>query len=241
MIKVTSNKIKKIDSIITESLSKCKKPYISCSFGKDSTVMLWRALQINSNLPVVFMNSGYYLPDIYAFRDYLISKWDIKNYVEINSNIDYMDFCKNHGLYIERKQIYSDKKSTKKKKDRFNEFAIKNGYDSCFVGVRADESKARTWMIKKYGHIYTNRQDITKIYPLAYCKINDIWDIINENNLPYCEIYDKTGIMKRNDIRSSGWLTTIGAKNGKILWLKKYYPEYFNKLQKEFPIVRSYI
>ena len=237
---VTSKKIKKITDIIEEALEKVSSPYISCSWGKDSTVMLWACLKINSDIPIMFMDSGYYLPDIYEFRNYIIEKWKIKNYIEITGKTDYIQYCKKVGLPgINR--INQDASVKKIKKDKADKFLSDNNFDCSFIGIRADESRKRTWLIKKYGHFFQNKNNIFRCYPLAYCTYSDIWNIIIENNIPHCKIYDKTGILDKKQIRSSGWVSTDGANRGQIVWIKKYYPEYFNKLQIEFPIIRSYL
>lgn len=57
------------------------------------------------------------------------------------------------------------------------------------VGVRISESKRREKLWKELTvHNKTNRWILA---PIAYWSDANIWQYINENNLPYCELYDQ--------------------------------------------------
>ena len=45
------------------------KSYVSCSFGKDSMVVLYLALQAKPDIPVLFVNTGVDHRETLAFRD----------------------------------------------------------------------------------------------------------------------------------------------------------------------------
>ena len=84
--------------IIENGAAKISKPYISCSWGKDSLTLLKLTLQVKPDVMVVFMNSGYDLPDLYDTRDKLLKQWHIENYTEIPSPIDYISLFEQYGM-----------------------------------------------------------------------------------------------------------------------------------------------
>lgn len=58
------------------------KACVSCSFGKDSMVVLWLCRQEFKNIAVIFNNTGVQFRETYAFRDRILSEWDL-NFIAI--------------------------------------------------------------------------------------------------------------------------------------------------------------
>lgn len=66
-----------------------------------------------------------------------------------------------------------------------------------------------------------------------------MWARIAERGLPYHPLYDcESHGMTRETLRNSGWLTTVGAAEGRIAWLRQHFPEQYRALAAEFPQVR---
>lgn len=231
-------KIKGIKTIIKKGLDAMQNPYLACSWGKDSVTLLYFLREIKPDIPVVFLNSGYSFPDIYEFRDRIIKEWQL-NYIEIAQPIDYLELCKEVGLPHDRKQTTQNKTVKILKKDLLNNLATEKGFDGCFWGLRAEESKSRANLIRYKGNCFQS-QGFWRCSPLAYLGNMDIWMIIDLLKIHYCSLYDKNAVLKRHEIRNSGWLSTDGAENGKILHIRRYYPELFEKLVENFADIRTY-
>jgi len=234
------HKIKGINTIIKKGLDKMSNPYLACSWGKDSTVLLYFVRQIKPNIPIIYLNSGYSFPDVYEFRDRLLNENDL-NYIELKQEIDYLELCKQIGLPHERSKQDQDKAVKLIKKNVLDDFVKQENYDGCFWGIRSDESRKRKDLIRYKGTCFKNVDSLYRCSPLAYISDFEIWQIIDILKIQYCFLYDKNDVLKRSEIRNSGWISTDGAERGKILHTKRYYPELFNKLVKEFPKIRSYI
>lgn len=234
------NKIKFAKEIIVESMKIAKKPFLSMSWGKDSAFLLFLFKEMNIDIDVIFLNSNYCCPDTYEYRDRIIKEWNIQKYIELKQEIDYMDLCKEFGLPSERTKQEEKKVRQKIKIDTLNDYAINNNYDLCFWGIRMDESKGRKYFVLRYGDITTNQQ-VNKSSPIARIKLNELFYFYDYYNIPLNPIYTKTKFLKREQIRNSGWISILGAENGKVKWLQYYYPEQFQKLVKEFPEVRKYV
>lgn len=230
-------KEKKIIEIITEQLNYSKKPMISLSWGKDSFLLLHYIYQLKPTIDVVFLNSGYGLPCNYEFRDRVLSDLDL-NYHEVVQQFDYIEVCKKYGLPHQRSKLTQGKVLKMIKKDQLDDFAKNGGYDLVFWGLRADESKARFGLSKK-GFFFDKINGLRFVHPLIYLTQFELWYLYDYKNLPVNNIYNKTGIVKREGIRNSGWLSTDGAEFGRLEWLKTFYPEEFNKLNYYFPNAKT--
>ena len=228
---------KKIDgclAIIDEGLQTMKTPYLSFSGGKDSTLLLWLVLKVAPDIKVVFMNPNDHLPDIYDFTYQLVDAWQL-NFFEL-------PHVKYDGLtYEEYLGLSNEKLERMAIKDPMNNYARSHGHDGNFWGIRADESKGRQWMIKKYGPLFFSKRDqLWRCSPIAHVSLQDLWDIIDAYNIPYCNLYDKNLIFSRNELRSTGWKSKKKLTQGGLVHLKKYYPEYFQKMR-DYVNVTTYV
>lgn len=231
--------IKKSLGIIKEGLECCQNPYIACSWGKDSIVLLWLVRQVDKDIPVVFKNSNYCFPDTYEIRDKLLKEWDIQNYIELPPAVDYKEIVGLFGLPdINRDHRKQDKIVKMLKKDIRDEL---KDFDGVFLGIRATESSKRRKMIKSNGAIQRLKSGLVKIMPIAYWSFGLLWQVIEEFQIPMNKIYYKDKIIPREWIRNSGILSTDGAGRGKIQWIKYYYPSIYRKLCRDYPEVKSYV
>ena len=209
------------------------------SWGKDSIFLLFLVKKYYPDIPVIYVNSGYALPDSYAIRDRLVKEWNL-NYHEIQQKVDYIEMCKLIGLPHERSK--QDQKTAIKniKKNVLDDFAVDHQFDLCFWGIRCDESKGRRHLFMTNNY-FVKTTLLHKCHPIALISLSELWYLYEEFQIPMNEIYNKTRFLNKMQIRNTGWVSTDGAASGKILWLKYYYPDYFNRLMCDFPEIRAYV
>ncbi len=231
--------LNKFDRWVTSGLEIIKRPYLSCSWGKDSTFLVWLVLRHQPHIPVVFVDSGYCLPDTYAIRDRLVDEWGL-NYEEVPAAVDYLDVVKDWGLSdITRRGQDQQKVVALLKKDPMVAWAHEHGYTGLFWGLRADESARRRATSRVHGPLFhAKHADLWRCAPLAWLTGHELWYLIDSLEIPYNTLYDKTLLQPRELIRNSGWLTTDGARTkGRIVWLRHYYPDLYRRLREIEPLV----
>jgi len=171
-------KLKTAKRVITQALSDFKKPYIAFSGGKDSTTMMHLVLQQNSNVTVLHWDYGPYFIPRELHREILriAKKCGAKDFLVLTSSLYKKEgrHAKNvvgrHFIGIEIPRL------------------IKQGYDSAFIGLRAEESVKRRFRTNNY---YEHDRGITNIFPLRDFTWRDVWAYIVSNNVPYLSYYDK--------------------------------------------------
>jgi len=230
-------KLKTAVAIIEKSYRAANDWSISCSYGKDSIVLLHLIYQFKKP-DVIYKDNGYALPCIYETKEKLEKLLKYETNV-LKQEFDFVEFLKEYGLPdITRDMMKQDKIVKIIKKDPLSE-----NNKSVFWGLRAKESKKRTALFKYRGAIYYN--DNRKKHfsaPLWDWSDRDVWAYIAQYNVPYPDLYDKENFgFTREKLRNSSWITTDGAKRGRVAWLRFNYPEFYNKLAKEFPIITSYV
>ncbi len=163
--------------IIKEAFSNYKKPLIACSFGKDSTAILYLIKEVFGKIPcpVLANDTGFWFPEIREFMQKLRRELDL----EIIQITRYMPQAKNKPPNCDF--------CTKNLKLMPSLLAIR-GYeaDCVFAGVRADENKARG-----QAKIIEKQKGHDRVHPILDWTEDDVWVYIKSNAIPYCSLYDK--------------------------------------------------
>jgi phosphoadenosine phosphosulfate reductase len=205
--------VNKTSGFIRWALERVEKPYVACSFGKDSAVMLHLCLKHMPDIPVVFVRR--IETDLIDNYNDIIQKWGNINL----SIISYKGWLE-HG---EGKGI---------------SFATRNmdDFDSYFVGLRKDESVGRRITLKTLGMFYKNKAEKIRICPMADWETKDIAAYCISNDLPVLNKYLIEGFESRTT-------AAIPSKfpHESLQSLKNRDIESFNKLLKLLPDARNFI
>ncbi len=210
------NRVAKTEAFIKDALRQVKSPYIACSFGKDSAVLVDLVLKCNPETPVVFFSRG----ETYLVDDYVrvINEWKTRgafNLVEVV-----------YEGWLEQ----GDSTQSLSKVARDFE-----GYDSFFVGLRAEESVGRRITLRKDGLFYQMKNGKKRIAPLGFWNIDDIAAYTFSRDLPLLSKYMAEGITAR---------TTAGVARRfpqeSLQSLKQRDISAYNTLLAKFPDARHY-
>lgn len=202
----------KTERFIGWALRQVEKPYVACSFGKDSAVMLHMILKQRPDIKVRFIRWKNETELIDNF-DEIIGQWGIMN-------LDQIEFSREN---------LSDKRT-----DRYDT----DEYDSYFIGLRESESTARRITLKANGRFYKNKAGLVRISPLSQWKDNHIAAYVFSNELPILNSYLKHGIKSRTASRIPR--ADYGIRNAFLLNLKQRDANAYNKLLTIFPDARYF-
>lgn len=222
-------KVKHALDIIKNNIS--THSYVSWSGGKDSCVVVHLCYTINKNIKIMHIKSGYGLPDGYQFMKDFSFLFKL-NYEEIETTIDYIELCKEFGLPHMRSHSIQTKIVNKIKKNPANKWAMENGYNEMFWGIRAEESLKRKALARYKGKIFTDKDNLKRISPILDWNVKEIFAYHHAFNLPVNPIYLKENCGEiRETIRNTGWLSTDGENRGRLEWLRKNYPGQYRKIR----------
>jgi len=199
--------VNKTSGFIRWALKRVENPYVACSFGKDSAVMLHLILQQAPNVTVRFIRWKFETEFIDNY-DEVIKEWDYLNLEQVElSRVSLSD----------------------KRKDRYDTV----GYDSYFIGLRKDESVARRITLKKHGMFFKNKANMIRISPLADWTEKDISAYIFANDLPVLNTYKNTGMSSRTASRIPR--EDYGIRQSFLTDLKQRDFSSYQKLINHFP------
>jgi len=168
------------EKVIEKALKQFNKSFVSYSGGKDSLAMLHLVLQQHPNVTVIHWDYGpYFMP-----RE--IEREIIENAKKIGVK----------NLLVKTSPLY-EKLGRKARNILGRHFIgkvipelVKEGYDCCFLGLRAEESNKRKRRTKIF---FEKTRIITNVFPLARWRWLDSWAYIISKDLPYPHVYDLYG------------------------------------------------
>ncbi len=157
---------------------------LTSSFGPESGTLLHMVSQIDKNVKVLFLETGYHFPDTLQYRDQLVDFLGLSNVVDLRANSERKDkIVKEYdGVPYEKNP---DLCCQINKVEPLDE-ALKD-QDAWISGIRRRQTDFRKsiQIIEEYeGEIY-------KISPLANFTSRDAWWYLKEHKVPQHPLFDK--------------------------------------------------
>lgn len=244
--------------------------YVAFSGGKDSTVALHLALQADSNVPVVFFDSGLEFPETYAFIAELAERWNLR-ITWIRSRQTTLQALQTSGAWNHR----GDRATTvpnlhdilisepaAKAHDRFGAGEI--------WGVRSEESRGRAALYAtalkteitnrcthccndaahrqqqqrtRHGGIIRRRNHTVAYGPLWDWKTPDVWAYLASHGIPSNPVYDKLRRLGAPEHfqRISHMLDGNRLEEGRVTWLRRGWPDVYEDLAQLLPRLREFV
>ena len=167
---------KKLEQYIFQYQKHRRKYFITSSFQSHSLVLLHMLSRIDSQLPVVFINTGYHFPETIDFRDKVMSEFGLENLIDLRSSMPksmQMDTSgrllfasdPDHCCYINKTEPLD---------------SILRTHDVWINGVRADQSETRSKMTETQEAPH----NATRLHPMLDWSSKQIFLYQKEFNLP---------------------------------------------------------
>ncbi len=223
-------------AVIREFLGQCKKPYLSWSGGKDSTLMLYLALKEKPDIEVIYFDADSCLPDGWEYMQKLVQEWKL-NFRVVKTR-PLLEVLAEYGLSNPRIEYQTMKATVYEPVKQL----AREGYDGGLIGLRAEENRNRRLAGKKYGELFfSETYRMWECWPLLWWRTEEIWLYIDHHKIPYHPAYDKTKFAPREQMRVSYWAGETYRTYGRFKWLEYYYPDLLNKFAAKCPEVRNFL
>jgi len=210
--------------------------YVSWSGGKDSTVLLDLVLRIRPDIPIVHVRTDIEYPDCAAFVDKYInerglnvtilrppSAWQIL--IDAGGPSGQVNVATSR---IDKECFFAPIEKEVKEK----------GYRQVFLGMRGEESYARTLNIKVRGKRYYHKsRDLWTCLPLASWTAKDIFAYHITEGIPWSPIYERAYLHPEPERIREGWWTPgdMAASHGALGWLRYHYPDLYRRAKETWP------
>ena len=222
--------------IIREALEEEPASYVSWSGGKDSTVLLDLVRKIRPDIPIVHVRTDIEYPDCKEWVDNFIR--------ERGLNVTILEPPSAWQVLVEEGGPFGQVNVATSRIDKECFFeplakeAEAKGYCQVFLGLRAEESRARLINLRVRGTRYYNQgRGLWTVLPLAWWSARDIFAYHVINDLPWEPIYDRTFLHPDPERIREGWWTTgqTAYEHGMGDWLRYHYPDLWRRAKETWP------
>lgn len=199
---------------VRAALEAYEAPFVACSFGKDSAVLLHLVHETDPSVPARFLRWG----ESEMLHEYgeVMAAWH-RRYPELVV----------HVLDLDRDSV------DEAVPDRWTQLHTLAPADAYFSGLRAEESHARAITLSIHGTTYRTAAGITRICPLASWTTRDVAAYAVEHDLPMLAAYAAEGWDTRTTARVPR--EDHGIRSYALSQLKARNPEGFSRLCIKFP------
>ncbi len=173
---------------------------LTSSFGAQSAVSLHLLTQVDENIPVILIDTGYLFPETYQFIDQLCEhlKLNLKVY---KSDLSPAWLESRHGQLWSQGIDGITKFNNIMKVTPLDNALDDLGIDTWFSGIRNNQSFTR-----KSKKVIETKNNRMKIHPIIDWTDKDIYEYLKKHNLPYHPLWEK-GYISIGDTHSTRPIT----------------------------------
>lgn len=190
------------NEIISKALKQANNPAVSFSWGKDSLVLWDLIKKQNSNVKVIFANTGVEYPETYSFIKENKERLGLKeNYYEVCGAKTFFQIVKEKGYPKPRQMACQGGYRTPACCNYLKEGPLKRkqkdlGIDLVFWGIQATESMNRRLLFLRMGEFYFQKTErVWRVAPLMIWNNSDVFEYCRLNKLALPKVYER---MQRN-------------------------------------------
>ncbi|HVX67970.1 MAG TPA: phosphoadenylyl-sulfate reductase [Bryobacteraceae bacterium] len=174
------------EKLIAEVLGRSAgRPCLTCSFQAEDMIVLHMLRQVQPDIPVLFLDTGYHFPETYEYRDRMARQWGL-NLLNVTPALPVEAHEAAHGkLY----QSHPDQCCKLRKVEPL--LGALAGYEVWFTGLRREQSPTRAKLEPVETHRLPNGKELLKVSPLALWNWKDVWSYMRIHEIEPLPLYDQ--------------------------------------------------
>jgi phosphoadenosine phosphosulfate reductase len=183
---------------------------LTCSFQAEDVLLTKLAIELDSRLPILFLDTGYHFRETYEYRDRIAKDWQL-NLINLLPEKTVAEQEAEHGLLYESAPDQCCK--LRKVEPLFKAVA---GYRVWLTGLRREQAKSRAGLEEAALFALPGGKHVLKLAPLAAWTTRDVWYACEQLSIPLLPLYERgyssigcepcTSLpLDANDPRSGRW------------------------------------
>jgi phosphoadenosine phosphosulfate reductase len=203
-------KLDQLRSTLASVLPRNHDVCLTCSFQAEDVLLTKLAIELEPDLPILFLETGYHFAETYAYRDQIAHDWRL-NLTNLLPETTVAQQEAEHGLLYQSSPDLCCK--LRKVEPLFNAVAK---YRVWLTGLRREQAKSRAELKESAIFTLPGGKQVLKLAPLAEWTTRDVWYACEQLSIPLLPLYARgyTSIgcepctslpLDPNDPRSGRW------------------------------------
>ena len=205
-----NEKLDAVRATLDRAINGAQAVCLTCSFQAEDVLLTKLAIELDRNLPILFLDTGYHFAETYAYRDRIASEWQL-NLINLLPDKTVPEQEAEQGLLY---QSAPDQCCRLRKVEPL--FKAVGGYQVWLTGLRREQARSRTALEESAQFTLPGGKQVLKLAPLAAWTTRDVWYACEQLVIPLLPLYERgyTSIgcepctslpLDPNDPRSGRW------------------------------------
>lgn len=177
--------LEKTQELISEAFKQGQNPVLTCSFQAEDVALLALLREQSPAVPVLFLDTGYHFPEVYAYRDQIAALWGI-NLINVLPAETVAEQEAHLGLLYQ-----SDPGACCRRRKTEPLFGALAAYDLWFTGMRREQAKTRAHLEPLAQASLPSGQPIVKANPLFDWTSSEVFAFLAVREIPVLSLYDQ--------------------------------------------------
>jgi len=156
---------------------------LTCSFQAEDVLLTRLAIDLNPNLPILFLDTGYHFAETYAYRDQIALEWHL-NLINLVPEKTVPEQEAVHGLLYQSSPDQCCK--LRKVEPLFKAVAE---YRVWLTGLRREQARSRAALEESAMFTLPGGKQVLKLAPLAAWNMRDVWYACEQLDIPLLPLY----------------------------------------------------
>lgn len=169
--------------ILEAALEQVPSLTFACSFGSEDMVLLDMLMKMNAKVNVFYLDTHVLFQETYDLIETAKSKYQIPDLTQVQSQLSLKSQAEKYGDALWLRD--PNKCCSIRKVGPLAEHISK--YDGWITGIRRDQAPTRA---HAQAFEYDDKFKLVKVNPLILWTEEDVWNYIEENNVPYNPLHD---------------------------------------------------
>lgn len=168
---------------VRQALSLSDAPCVTCSFQAEDMAVLHLVRELEPDVPVLFLETGYHFADVYKYRDEISARYHL-NLINVLPRETVQEQESKFGV------LYKSAPDQCCKLRKVGPlFAALENYEVWFTGLRRVQSPTRANLQVADEFPLPSGKNLHKISPLAAWTDRDVWAFVREQGIPLLPLY----------------------------------------------------
>jgi phosphoadenosine phosphosulfate reductase len=178
-------KLDAVRAILTSEINGSQDICLTCSFQAEDVLLTKLAIELDTNLPILFLDTGYHFAATYAYRDRIASEWGL-NLINLLPEKTVAEQEAEHGLLY---QSAPDQCCKLRKVEPL--FKAVGEYRVWLTGLRREQARSRTALEESALFALPGGKQVLKLAPLASWTTRDVWYACEQLAIPLLPLYER--------------------------------------------------